>query len=93
MDSPNNMQGKIVLVTGATSGIGLATAWQLARMDATVIITGRDEDRGQAALETIRQKSGSNNLHLLTADFKSLANVSQACRNDLSPIPGSEYFN
>jgi len=72
MENNPSMQGKICLVTGGTSGIGLATAWQLARLDATVVITARDETRGREALEKIRQKSGSMNVHLLMADFSSL---------------------
>ena len=38
----NNMNGKICLVTGATNGIGKATAQALAKMGATVIIVGRN---------------------------------------------------
>ena len=75
METPTNMQGRICLVTGGTSGIGLATAWLLARLDATVVITARDEDRGQTALSKISQKSGSDNIHLLMADFSSLDQV------------------
>lgn len=62
-------------MTGGTSGIGLATAWQLARLDATVVITARDEVRGQSALDKIAQKAGSSNIHLLMADFSSLEQV------------------
>ena len=87
MESPNNMQGKICLVTGATSGIGLATAWQLARLGATVVITGRDPDRGNAALETIRQRSGSDAIHLLIADFSSLAQTRRLADEFRSQFP------
>lgn len=75
MQKKPSMQGKICLITGGTSGIGLATAWQLARLDATVVITARDAERGQAALDKIAQKSGSSNTHLLMADFSSLEQV------------------
>lgn len=47
------MQGKIALVTGGSSGIGLATASAFARQGATVILASRDEKRAEAALETI----------------------------------------
>ncbi len=87
MKSPNSLQGKICLVTGATSGIGLATAWELARLDATVVITGRDQDRGEAALETVRQKSGSDAIHLLLADFSSLTQVRRLADEFLSRFP------
>jgi len=87
MENINSLQGKICLVTGATSGIGLATAWQLARLDATVVITGRDETRGQAALETIRQKSGRTAIHLLIADFSSLARVRRLAEEFTAQFP------
>jgi NAD(P)-dependent dehydrogenase (short-subunit alcohol dehydrogenase family) len=87
MESPTNMQGRICLVTGGTSGIGLATAWQLARLDATVVITARDEDRGQAALQKISQKSGSKTIHLLMADFNSLDQVRKLASDYQAQFP------
>jgi NAD(P)-dependent dehydrogenase (short-subunit alcohol dehydrogenase family) len=44
--SRTELQGKTALVTGSTSGIGKATAAALARLGATVIVTGRDAGRG-----------------------------------------------
>jgi len=87
MQKKPSMQGKICLVTGGTSGIGLATAWQLARLDATVVITARDEQRGQAALQKIAQKSGSSNLHLLIADFSSLDQTRQLASDFQAQFP------
>jgi NAD(P)-dependent dehydrogenase (short-subunit alcohol dehydrogenase family) len=54
------VKGKICLVTGASSGIGKATALGLARMGATVVMVCRDETRGETALSEIKNKSGSN---------------------------------
>lgn len=67
--------GKFCLVTGASSGIGLATAWQLARRGATVIMTARDFDRGKEARDKVIAKSGTDNVHLLMTDFDSLDQV------------------
>jgi NAD(P)-dependent dehydrogenase (short-subunit alcohol dehydrogenase family) len=53
------LQGKTALVTGATSGIGQAIAHAFAREGAQVVVTGRDEQRGQAAVEAIRSAGGS----------------------------------
>jgi NAD(P)-dependent dehydrogenase (short-subunit alcohol dehydrogenase family) len=43
------LEGRAALVTGGTSGIGLAIAERLAREGARVVVTGRDEERGRAA--------------------------------------------
>jgi len=65
------MNGKICLVTGASSGIGKATALGLAKMGVTVVMVCRDANKGQAALTEIKQKSGSNSVDLLLADLSS----------------------
>lgn len=62
---------KVVLITGATGGIGQEVATRLARMDYTVVITGRDHERGEAALAGIRQQSGNPNVVLMRADLSS----------------------
>jgi NAD(P)-dependent dehydrogenase (short-subunit alcohol dehydrogenase family) len=69
------MDGKLCLVTGGSSGIGLATAWELARLGAEVVITARDQARGEQACERITAKSGSEEVGLLLADFSSLSQV------------------
>lgn len=53
-----DIDGARVLVTGGTSGIGLATAAELARRGAEVMITARDEAKGRAAAQTIRADTG-----------------------------------
>jgi NAD(P)-dependent dehydrogenase (short-subunit alcohol dehydrogenase family) len=65
------MNGKICLVTGASSGIGKATAVGLAKMGATVVMVCRDVTRGQAALTEIKRKSGNSSVDLLRADLSS----------------------
>lgn len=65
------------MVTGATSGIGEATARALAQMGATVIVVGRDPERGAAALERIRSATGSMAVELMLADLSSQAQIRQ----------------
>jgi short-subunit dehydrogenase len=65
----NPMKDKSCLVTGATSGIGKATAMGIARMGATVVIVGRDRERGEAARDEIRNLSGNPKVDLLLADL------------------------
>ncbi|WP_158804932.1 SDR family NAD(P)-dependent oxidoreductase [Acidisoma sp. L85] len=50
------IQGKIALVTGGTSGIGLATARRLMMEGATVIATGRDGERLRKVAESLGQR-------------------------------------
>lgn len=45
MHNPFSLEGKTILVTGASSGIGQASAIECSRMGATVLITGRNEER------------------------------------------------
>ena len=53
------LHGTTALVTGSTSGIGKATATALARLGATVVITGRDAERGARVVKEIQDDGGS----------------------------------
>lgn len=69
------MEGKVCLVTGATSGIGLATATTLAALGAEVVLTARHARKAQPALQAIREATGSDKVHALWADFADLEQV------------------
>jgi len=61
------MNGKICLVTGATNGIGKATAQALAQMSATVVIVGRNPAKCAAVVSEIKHSSGNDAVEALIA--------------------------
>jgi retinol dehydrogenase-14 len=69
------MGGKVVLITGGTSGIGKAAATALAAMGAEVVVTGRSKERGETAVEEIRRGSGNEGVSLVLADLSVQAEV------------------
>ncbi len=52
------LDGKVAIVTGSTSGLGEATALEMAREGASVVVVGRREDRGRAVAQTINDGGG-----------------------------------
>jgi NAD(P)-dependent dehydrogenase (short-subunit alcohol dehydrogenase family) len=69
------MHGKICMVTGATDGIGKATAMGLAEMGATVVVVGRNAQKADRVVTEIRHATQNPNVAALIADFSSLAQV------------------
>jgi len=67
----------VILITGATDGIGRQAAHELAAAGATVLVHGRNPERGMETLEEIRSATGSERLHYLQADFAALSEVRQ----------------
>lgn len=68
------LDGKTVLITGASSGIGRATAVGLARQGARLLLQGRTPSRCAEALEEVRA-AASAEVELLQADLASLADI------------------
>jgi NAD(P)-dependent dehydrogenase (short-subunit alcohol dehydrogenase family) len=66
----------VVLITGATDGLGRALAHELADRGATLLLHGRDDRRGEATLDEIRTRNGRD-LHWYRADLASLGEVRQ----------------
>jgi len=64
-----------ILITGATDGLGRVLAAELAAAGATLLIHGRDDARGQQAIDDIAAATGSRRLHWFRADFASLDEV------------------
>ena len=70
-----DLTDKVCAITGGNSGIGLATARQLARRGATVILLVRNLDRGVSAQALIREEAGHSRVYLEAIDLSSSAAV------------------
>jgi dehydrogenase/reductase SDR family member 12 len=66
---PPRMDGRRALVTGGTSGLGLATAQGLARLGADVVLTARGHDRAERAVATVREAAPDAEVSYLLADM------------------------
>ena len=69
------MDGKVVVVTGATSGLGLAAAEGFAQLGATVWLLARSEERGERARAGVAQRTGNEDVCLGLCDVSHLGAV------------------
>jgi len=70
-----DMNGKTILITGASAGIGLQTALELAKQGAEVVMVGRDEGRTAQAVELVKSQTGNQAISYLLADLSSQKDV------------------
>jgi NAD(P)-dependent dehydrogenase (short-subunit alcohol dehydrogenase family) len=75
MSSVDHMYGKLVLVTGANSGVGFAAAKQLAESGAAIVLVCRDRPRGEEAQARIAGVASGPGPELLIADLSSQAEI------------------
>lgn len=73
-------EGQVMLVTGANSGMGLATSAALAAAGAEVIMLCRNGSRGKAAYDQARSLSGSEKIHLMLADLSNFDSITAFSR-------------
>ena len=83
---PGSMVGKRVLVTGASSGLGLAAAEGLARLGATVHLLVRDEVKGRRVLDELRADVPDADLHLEVCDVSDLDDVRRFAEDFVSRV-------
>lgn len=80
-----NFEGKTILVTGASSGIGAACAERLGDLGACVILSGRDEERLEKVRSSLKQLSGSHKIFV--GDISSDDNIARMAA-ELPPVNG-----
>ena len=82
-----SMQGRVCLVTGASSGIGRVTAVELARRGATLGLVCRDRGRGEETVAEIAAKTGNRTTALHLADLASQAATRAVAAELLATYP------
>jgi len=81
------MDGRVCVITGATSGIGRAAASELAALGARVVIVARDPVRGAAARDEISRETRNHEVALEVADLKSQRQVRDLAARLLAALP------
>jgi retinol dehydrogenase-12 len=81
------MQGKVVVVTGGTSGIGQVAAERLARMGARIVLVARSKSRGEAALSRLREAAPGPEHRVHYGDVSRLADLNRLVREIRSAEP------
>lgn len=74
------MNGKVILITGGTSGIGLKCAELFAEKGASVVLIGRDEQKGSAAQTGLREKYPTASIKFSKGDVAKIADCEKIAR-------------
>lgn len=87
------MRGKTVIITGANCGIGRATAAELLRLQARVILACRDTERAEEAARELREETGdSGEVVVKQLDLSSLRSVQRFCQEVLREEPNLDVL-
>jgi NAD(P)-dependent dehydrogenase (short-subunit alcohol dehydrogenase family) len=81
-----NQNTRTIVITGGTGGIGYHSALGIAKTGARVIITGRNRERGEAAVKQIIEATGNDKVALVMGDVSSLAGVDALARDLLNQV-------
>jgi NAD(P)-dependent dehydrogenase (short-subunit alcohol dehydrogenase family) len=82
--SSYRMDDQVVLVTGATSGLGMVAAEQFLRCGATVVLLGRDRAKTEGVAASLTASTGSDRVHSVVADMGDLGQVRAAAADVLA---------
>lgn len=70
-----SLEGKTILITGATDGLGKLVATHLAEQKATVLLHGRNKEKGESLKDDLVQSTENENIKYYNGDFSSLQEV------------------
>ena len=73
-----SMQGKVVVITGANTGVGLETAVGVAQQGATTVLACRNQAKADAAAHEVTQRTWNDDVHTVSLDLADLASVRKA---------------
>lgn len=71
----NRVRGKVVVITGATSGIGRFVAFDLAKKGALVYLAGRNREAGAVVVKEVTQATGNRDVHFLHLDLTDFSSI------------------
>ncbi len=74
-----SLKGKVILITGATSGLGKETARGLAKMGATIVFTTRDHEKGKNTKDELIKTTGNKDIHAIFCDLASFDSIRKGC--------------
>lgn len=75
------MKGRLCIVTGANSGIGYQTALGLAKRDATVVLVTRDQEKGEAARDLIKEATDNHSVYNMHCDVSDMRSIDKFTKN------------
>ena len=73
-----------ILITGATDGLGKALAVKFAAAGCTLLLHGRNKEKGDSVIKEIFEKTGNTRIRYYNADFASLSEVKKMCKGILN---------
>jgi NAD(P)-dependent dehydrogenase (short-subunit alcohol dehydrogenase family) len=79
-----SMRGKVVVITGSNTGIGLETAVGVAALEATTILACRDRAKAEAAAKEVTRRTWNDDVHVVDLDLADLASVKKAADDVLT---------
>lgn len=81
LNDETRIDGKIVIVTGANTGLGLETAKNLAQRGGKIYLACRNDQKGLKAVEIVQNSSGNQNVKFLKLNLASFKSVREFCKS------------